>query len=374
MKQIFALILAVLFVFCVAGAAVATQPNNPGPGYYQKIHGENAGEIKYFPNGHPQPQDNNEWVYLGNTPPSCGGNWQFNLNLDNFALKMDFDGAWVLGGYTFGKGFGIGDSSLWAAGAGKGGIGSAFGTGGAWAGANADSWVKYDWKGPIYGVSLGTDSLAFAGVENTLALGLVGKGLVIGGFEGYAKECTLDYSELNLPGFLYDSHGDTSALAWQSAEGGYEGGAMLVNFWSCGRPENASIAASIDLFGASSVESGRFGGWLEPGVYVEGLWSAGAVTTQVTTSFDRDGFACVNGGWNAAGGLVLVANQGLCDPASANASINASYNGSGPLGTNYVGSAFGGVQTQIVQYQYGVGSYSAANVTVQSSITGGSPR
>lgn len=69
MKKIFALMIAVLFVFCVAGSAVANNGNdtNPGPGYYVKIHGATAGTINYFPNGHPDPQDKNEWQYIGPT-------------------------------------------------------------------------------------------------------------------------------------------------------------------------------------------------------------------------------------------------------------------------------------------------------------------
>jgi len=34
-------------------------------GWYQKQHGgQNIGKLKFFPNGHPQPQDNNEWVFV----------------------------------------------------------------------------------------------------------------------------------------------------------------------------------------------------------------------------------------------------------------------------------------------------------------------
>jgi hypothetical protein len=36
-----------------------------GPGYYEKQHGKCAGKIKYFRRGHPQPNGNNEWVFLG---------------------------------------------------------------------------------------------------------------------------------------------------------------------------------------------------------------------------------------------------------------------------------------------------------------------
>jgi hypothetical protein len=36
-----------------------------GPGYYKKVHGATAGTVKYFKNGHPQPQDKNEWVFIG---------------------------------------------------------------------------------------------------------------------------------------------------------------------------------------------------------------------------------------------------------------------------------------------------------------------
>jgi hypothetical protein len=36
-----------------------------GAGYYKKLYGSNAGEIKWF-DKHPQPQEKNEWVYVGN--------------------------------------------------------------------------------------------------------------------------------------------------------------------------------------------------------------------------------------------------------------------------------------------------------------------
>ena len=66
MKKIFALIFAVLFVFAVAGSAMATPPVNPGPGYYQFVDpgNPNDGKIKYFQNG--QPENNSQWHFLGN--------------------------------------------------------------------------------------------------------------------------------------------------------------------------------------------------------------------------------------------------------------------------------------------------------------------
>jgi len=45
MKQIFALIMAVLFVFCVAGSAMATPPNEGA--YYVKIHGEKYLKVQH---------------------------------------------------------------------------------------------------------------------------------------------------------------------------------------------------------------------------------------------------------------------------------------------------------------------------------------
>jgi hypothetical protein len=42
-------------------------PMNPGPGWYVKIHGKNAGTYKYFKNGHPENQS--EWTYYGPNPP-----------------------------------------------------------------------------------------------------------------------------------------------------------------------------------------------------------------------------------------------------------------------------------------------------------------
>jgi len=39
--------------------------NIDGAGWYEKIHGANVGEIKFFPNGHPDPQNRNEWKYIG---------------------------------------------------------------------------------------------------------------------------------------------------------------------------------------------------------------------------------------------------------------------------------------------------------------------
>lgn len=68
MKKIFAAFLIILL-----SVSLALAVDNPGPGYYEKIHGQNVGTIKYFPNGHPE--NKSEWKYVGNNPsnpPSCG--------------------------------------------------------------------------------------------------------------------------------------------------------------------------------------------------------------------------------------------------------------------------------------------------------------
>ena len=45
-------------------------PINPGPGWYVKTHGKNAGTYKYFEHGHPENQS--EWTYYGPNPPPYG--------------------------------------------------------------------------------------------------------------------------------------------------------------------------------------------------------------------------------------------------------------------------------------------------------------
>jgi len=45
-------------------------PINPGPGWYVKTHGKNAGTYKYFEHGHPENQS--EWDYYGPNPPPYG--------------------------------------------------------------------------------------------------------------------------------------------------------------------------------------------------------------------------------------------------------------------------------------------------------------
>lgn len=64
-------VFAVLFtaLFLISGVAMATPPGqDKGPaGYYMKVNGANAGEIKYFDNGHPGSPS--EWEYVGSNPP-----------------------------------------------------------------------------------------------------------------------------------------------------------------------------------------------------------------------------------------------------------------------------------------------------------------
>ena len=45
-------------------------PVNPGPGWYVKTRGKNAGTYKYFVHGHPE--NKSEWDYYGPNPPPYG--------------------------------------------------------------------------------------------------------------------------------------------------------------------------------------------------------------------------------------------------------------------------------------------------------------
>jgi len=70
-------IAALSIAFVVPNMANAGPPEQGPPGYYQKVNGNTAGTIKYFPNGHPENQS--EWVYIGETPvpgngQDCHGN------------------------------------------------------------------------------------------------------------------------------------------------------------------------------------------------------------------------------------------------------------------------------------------------------------
>ena len=60
---------ALALTFAVPMMANAGPPVKGPPGYYQKVHGNNAGVIKYFPNGHPENQS--EWQYMEQGCSSC---------------------------------------------------------------------------------------------------------------------------------------------------------------------------------------------------------------------------------------------------------------------------------------------------------------
>ena len=96
----------VLFVLCAImlmaslsfGTAMASPPTNPGPGYYEKVHGENAGVIKYFPNG--QPSNQSEWRFVGVTNPvqtSTSIAIAAPLFIDGGLAYGNADGGWSVG-------------------------------------------------------------------------------------------------------------------------------------------------------------------------------------------------------------------------------------------------------------------------------------
>lgn len=172
MRKLLVISIAVLFLIAFSAPVMANGNSNfEGPGYYQKIHGKNAGKIKYF-GGKGHPSDSSEWVFLGPDNPvdpcedNCGGDQFFNgeasqfsgINIEWGNLKFDDENLYKRGSGAMA--YGMEESSASYYGAGDGfGLALAFGGTFFYGGEFTDLL-----GGDAYGVVGGTGNIAAAGV------------------------------------------------------------------------------------------------------------------------------------------------------------------------------------------------------------------
>jgi hypothetical protein len=370
MKQIFALILAVLFVFCVAGAAMATVVN-PGPGYYQFVDpgNPNDGKIKYFPNG--QPENNSQWHFLGNGGSGPGitiMRGKAVLDQDTFAIYGAFDAShsfFGLNGFT-GAGAIAGGSNDVKGGTLFGKIGiEGQSISGAWAESNSKIVPIFDIDWCDHTLTLGLKTINTSSAEalqiNSISGKALGLTMFYGDFEAFAAESTFATGSAANNWFNF-SDGFTFGMASQEATAGAEG-CILGGLFG-----DATVGVYIDLIGTSSIEAGKYTTF-GPGYVTEGLYATGGSATNV--SFIPNAKDCglaianVNGGWQASGGVVLGAVQSAPGATATSCAIG-SYSGAGTGAGTFAGSAVGIAGTSITQYANGVvsQSYGSMNVSV----------
>jgi hypothetical protein len=380
MKQIFALILAVLFVFTSVGMVTAANQNGNGTSGPQGTgHGGPGNNGNDKPVGNVGPGSQNG----GGCDHGCGGsNFGFGIiSGDDFAAKWDRSFKLIDFGFAGGKSGAVAGSEFSAAGFVKNGTLTLDGSAIAGAGADSKAYKGWDFGWGYVERYVGSESWAFGLAGNTLSIDVdlarrCSGGAAFGSFSGFVAEGTKDFSGLALVPYLYDSYGYTGALAFQYGMGGYEGFAYVIG------EGNTEMGAYLAISGQSGVKSGRYVDIdFCDGTKTEGLYSNAYAATLVESSkamdpahcrFDNDA-SYVNGSWQVGGMIVLTAQQGLCDPASASANAIGGYSATGKLGTDYLGSTQGYVNTQITQLPNG-GVISQSWAGVQTTSTTNVPR
>lgn len=201
-----------------------------------------------------------------------------------------------------------------------------------------------------YAIPGGTASAAIgqAGVWG----GVEVKGLAGGEVCAYAiaGEATVDFST----GFKYG--GFTGGIAGQYAIGGLVGGAGA---FLCG---SGDFEGNIFMYGNSYSQS--WGSSTESGPFVVNSLgtNVGASTTVISTKSVEDhgfGYAFVDGGYTA-GGLAATCTTQPAPNGFAKASAVGVYQGCGPVGTNFYGSANGYSTTSVATIAGWSGSINSA--------------
>jgi hypothetical protein len=246
MKKMLFVLCAIMLMACLSfGTAMASPPTNPGPGYYEKVHGENAGVIKYFPNG--QPSNQSEWRFVGVTNPV-----QTSTSIaiaapyfvdSGLAMGNASDGGWSVGAAgsidvtAYAQGTKSADTTAFA-------TGTAFGIGGS--------------------LGIETDHFGFgvSGALSTITLLGLGDGLGIDKFS-FTKNPDFASVEINYSGEVLQSNG----ILVDNGAGTFAGGYNQTGATFSGGSYNASQgkifgidilipAVSVGADGAGAVAGG----------------------------------------------------------------------------------------------------------------------
>lgn len=333
MKKIFALIFAVCFVFA-GSAAMACD----GPGCNDQMVGSGNFDIDVF---------------------AIGGGADADLRFD-CGVPGITGGLAVAGGVGAGEGSGfVQTTNVWT-----------------WVGPK---WYNWGWRPLALGTSKGYVGVTAGGLANTYAIPggtaseAIGQAGVFGGVEvvglagaevcagAIAGEATVDFST----GFKHG--GFTGGLAGQGAVGGLVGGAAAFGLGS------ADFEGDIFMYGNSY--SASWSKLSESGPYVTKALgtNVGASTEVISSKTMSDcglATAFVDGGYIAAG-LAKTCTVQLAPGGLAKASAIGVYEGCGPLGTNFYGSANGYSVTSVTTIPGWNGSINSAasGMTVQVGTT-----
>lgn len=322
MKKIFAVLFAVCFVL-VGSAAMACD----GPGCNDQMVGSGNFNIDAF---------------------AIGGGADADLRFD-CGVPGVTGGLAIAGGVGAGEGSGfVKSTNVWT-----------------WIGPK---WYNWGWRPLALGTSEGYVGVTAGGLAKTYAIpggtaseaigqaginggvkvfGLAGAEVAAGAIAG---EATVDFST----GFKYG--GFTGGIAGQYAIGGLVGGAGA---FGCGE---ADFAGDIFMYGNSY--SASWSELSESGPYVTKALgtNVGASTEVLSTKSTNDsglGFAAIDGGYTAAG-LAKTCTIQFAPNGFAKASAVGVYEGCGPLGTNFYGSANGYSMTSVTTIPGWNGSINSA--------------
>lgn len=326
MKKFMSVFITILVTFLLS-IGVYASPVGAGPGWYEH---HVTGQVKFFPNGHPD--QSNAWIPVdppnGNgdngAPPNNGNNNPINTGSGNFYIDanayqsiMD-NTSNIYTGIEAGSGYNVSSMSESNA---SGQVGSFFGwpTGTAEANIDAIGGALGSSKNYTFDGGYGSISESFGITHGSIDAEATGLGIVGGSISGNVSQVTNAFSDVE----------NSFGLTEQSASGWFEGAGGSV----VGQSLNSS--ATIETYGTSISESYRFenDNVVGTGSYVKS-----------TTNVDASRSGVTIGGWNASGEVVTQSSR-LVSGGEANASAVGNYQASGTLNHSYSGSASGYTQT-----------------------------
>jgi hypothetical protein len=264
MRKLIILSIAVLFLVAFSAPVMAGNSNFEGPGYYQKINGKNAGEIKYF-KGKGHPSDSSEWVFLGDGPgpgpcDECGDTPNFfngdasqfsGINVEWGNLKFDDENMYKKGSGAMAYGQEQSSASYYGSGNGLG-IALAFGGTFMYGGEFTDLL-----GGEAYGVVGATGNIAAAGVyaDGPGCATIEGSG-EMGTFAAVKNGGTLAAASSN-GSFNYSASTPSGIVVGGGLTGGGSGAGIGTNHaWAA--------AGQITISGAGNLCGGECGGYGQP--------------------------------------------------------------------------------------------------------------
>jgi len=342
MKKLFTLLFALTLIFTFTGMALANDLND---------HPDGDGAV----------------ISTGS----------FNIGAGSFGAGCDIDWKKIPNGGAFGISGAGGLAGASAYGYIDGGTtsGDVYTIGGGLSGTDAYRWTPKDQdENPLgdkrIGVGSHSENEAITGAGAGIGVDPNGFGNAATQICGAATQGTLNASYVTESPRYFDTEGFSGGIAGQGSIGCFHGEGSI-NTGST--PLGVEIDAEIAMDGYSYSESYRFVGW-HNGYKTEGMGTyVGAGTDiesygygvgYVVNGYEPNGnpgppgppaYSNVDGGWTAGGFAATATVQNAPGIGGAGAYAVGSYSGSGPLNTNYTGSANG---------------YSATSVTTAKNMNG----